>query len=77
MKLFGRKREPDPEVTRFDPARFEPVIRSSICTGERVACMREKDTGRLHELMLLRTDEDLKIFCRRYQVEEGKIKTVY
>ena len=77
MKLFGRRRESEPEVTHFDPAEFEPVIRASICTGERVACMREKDTGRLHELMLLRTDEDLKTFCRRYQVEEGKIKTVY
>ncbi len=77
MKLFGRKREPDPEVTRFDPERFEPVIRASICTGERVACMRERESGRLHELMLLRTEEDLKTFCRLYRVEEAAIKTVY
>lgn len=77
MKLFGTKREPDPEVTRFDPARFEPVIRASICTGERVACMREKESGRLHELMLLRTEADLKTFCRLYQVEQSTIKTVY
>lgn len=76
MGLFSR-RQPDPEVTRYDPALFEPVIRASICTGERVACMREKDTGKLHELMLIRTDEDLKTFCRRYQAEEGKLKTVY
>lgn len=76
MGLFSR-RQPDPEVTQYDPAKFEPVIRASICTGERVACMREKDTGKLHELMLIRTGEDLKTFCRRYQVEEGKLKTVY
>ena len=77
MKLFGRKREPEPEVTHFDPAKFEPVIRASICTGERVACMRERETGKLHELMLLRTEEDLKTFCRRYRVAEESVKTVY
>ena len=77
MRLFGRKREAEPETTPFDPAAFEPVIRASICTGERVACMREKSTGKLHELMLIRTDEDLALFCRRYKVEEGKIQTVY
>ena len=77
MKLFGKKKEPEPPATQFDPAAFEPVIRSSICTGERVACMRERDTGRLHELMLIRADEDLAAFCRRYHVERREIKTVY
>ena len=77
MRLFGKKREPEPEATRFDPSQFEPVIRSSICTGERVACMRERDTGKLHELMLIRTDEDPDAFCRRYHVERGELKTVY
>ena len=77
MKLFGNRRPPDPEITQYDPAVFEPVIRASICTGERVACMREKESGRLHELMLLRTEADLKTFCRLYQVEQSTIKTVY
>lgn len=77
MKLFERRREPEPEVTHFDPAEFEPVIRASICTGERVACMRERETGKLHELMLIRTEEDLKTFCRRYRVAEENVKTVY
>lgn len=76
MGLFNRK-QPEPETTRFDPALYEPVIRSSICTGERVACMRERDTGRLHELQLIRTEEDIKAFCRRYHVEEKSIRTVY
>ena len=77
MKLFGKKRELEPESTYFDPAQYEPVIRSSICTGERVACMRERDTGKLHELMLIRTDEDLAAFCSRYHVERKDVKTVY
>lgn len=77
MSLFGKKRKPEPETTVFDPSMFEPVIRASICTGERVACMRERDTGKLHELMLIRTDEDLTAFCRRYRVEQSAIRTIY
>lgn len=77
MKLFGRKQEPRQETTYFDPAEYEPVIRASICTGERVACMRERATGRLHELMLIRGEEDIAAFCRRYGAEEMELKTVY
>ena len=77
MKLFGRRREPDPEVTRFDPTRFEPVIRSSICTGERVACMRDRESGKLHEIELVRTDEELAAFCRRCGADVQSIRTVY
>ncbi len=77
MRLFGKRRETEPETMHFDPAEYEPVIRSSICTGERVACMRERAAGKLHELMLIRTDEDLAAFCRRYGVDAEQIKTIY
>ena len=77
MKLFGRKQEAQPESTAFDPAEFEPVIRASICTGERVACMRERATGKLHELMLIRTEEDVAAFCRRYGADAEQLRTVY
>ena len=76
MGLFKRK-QPEPEVTLFDPAEYEPVIRASICTGEKVACMREKTSGKLYELMLIRTEADREAFCRLYHVEPEQIKTVY
>ncbi len=76
MGLF-KKRQPEPEVTYFDPAAFEPVIRASICTGEKVACMRERTTGKLHELMLIRTEEDVALFRRRYGIGDREIRTVY
>ena len=66
-----------PASRSYDPTEMRPVIRSSICTGERVACMRERGTGRLHELMLIRGEEDIAAFCRRYRVEEMDLKTVY
>ncbi len=76
MGLFKRH-QPEPETTAFDPAVYEPVIRSSICTGEKVACMRDRTTGKLQELMLIRSDEDLAVFCRRYHVRAEDVKTIY
>ncbi len=74
MGLF-KKREAEPP--RFPPEQFEPVIRCSICTGEQVACMRERGTGRLREVMLLRTPEDLAAFCRQYGCKAEEIKKIY
>ena len=76
MGLFQRK-QAEPSLPAYSLADFEPVIRSSICTGEKVACMRERATGKLHEVLFLRDDEDLKAFCRGYGISPEQIKTVY
>ena len=76
MKLFGRK-TPEPELPPFSAEDFEPVIRASICTGEKVACMREKASGKLHEVMLIRTEDDRAELCRRYGLRPEQIRTVY
>ena len=65
------------ETPRFPAEDYEPVIRSSICTGEKVACMRDRHTGRLQEVMLIRGPDDLDAFCRQFGLEREKIKTVY
>ena len=53
------------------------MIRQSICTGEKVACMRDRSTGKLHELVLIREPRDLEGFCRDYGVSEKELKTIY
>lgn len=74
--MFGwKKKEPAPPA--FPPEDYEPVIRSSICTGEKVACMRNRQTGRMQEVMLIRSQEDLDSFCRQYKLSPDQIKTVY
>ena len=73
MGLFSRKKETPPQ---FPPERFEPVLRCSICTGEQVACMRERETGKLREIMLIRSEADLESFRRTYGVS-GEIRRVY
>ena len=74
MGLF-HKREPEPP--RFPPEDFEPVLRCSICTGEQTACMREKATGKLRELELIRNEKDLQEFCRSYGVKREEIRRIY
>ena len=74
MSLFKQKK---PVTPAFPPEDYEPVIRCSICTGEQVACMRNRRTGKLQELMLLRTPADLERFCRQYGLEPEKLKRVY
>ena len=76
MSLFHRRSQPAPPAP-FPPERFEPVLRSSICTGEKTACMRNRETGKLHEIMLIRSDEDLRQFGEAYGVDPEKIRTVY
>lgn len=74
MKLFHARENP---MAQFPTERFEPVLRQSICTGERTACARERETGKLYEIMLIRTEQELRQFARDCGVELSEIKTVY
>ena len=69
--MFGRKRHPAPA---FDRTGKQPVVRASICTGEKVAGYRDAATGRFTEVVLIRTDADLKRFLAEYGFEERELK---
>ena len=60
----------------YDHDRFTPVIRSSICTGEKVAGFRDRETGKIEEIMLIRSGDDLEAFRQKYGIEE-EIQTIY
>lgn len=74
MRIFRKQKQ---ETQIFPLDEYEPVIRCSICTGEQVACMRNRTTGQLREVMLIRSSTDLKDFCRTYQVPAETIKKIY
>ena len=57
MKLFRKKNEEPSFLSLYPPEQYEPVIRSSICTGEKTGCVRNRETGRVHEIMLIRDAE--------------------
>lgn len=71
--LFRKKQE----VRTYDPAVQRPVIRASICTGERTAGFRNLQTGKFTEVMLVRTEADLREFRRLYGLGNGEISTEY
>ena len=70
--MFGRRKKVD--VSTYDKSGKIPVIRCSICTGERVAGFKEPASGKFEGLMLIRNNQDLSEFLYRYQVEESEIK---
>jgi hypothetical protein len=72
--LFSRKR---PQPLRFPPEEYEPLLRQSICTGEKTACVRERATGRLREVQLIRDEKDLEAFCAACGADPAEIKTIY
>lgn len=74
MGLFSRKKR---ETLRFPPEEYEPLLRQSICTGERTACVRQRATGRVREVQLIRDQRDLEEFCAACGAEPGDLKTIY
>ena len=51
------------------------MIRSSICTGEKVAGFKDLEGGRFTEVMLIRSREDERRFREIYGLET--VKTEY
>lgn len=63
------------EAKQYPPEKYYPVIKSSICNGEKVAGFVEKSTGHFVDIMLVRQASDLDKFKKIYNIEE--IKTEY
>ena len=70
-------REKKPETPPYDPARQQPAVRKSICTGEMTGGLLDRETGRFHELRLLRTEQDRQAFCKEMGVSPETLKTIY
>ena len=73
MKLFGNRKKKETTV-QFDPETQYAVIRSSICTGEKVAGFKNKTDGHFTEVMLIRTAADEKEFKETYGIESLKVE---
>ncbi|MBQ4270688.1 MAG: aspartate dehydrogenase [Clostridiales bacterium] len=74
MKLFDRGQKKDNEIS-FDPETQYAVIRSSICTGEKVAGFKNKKDGHFTEVMVIRSSLDEKRFMSMYGID--KVRTEY
>lgn len=60
----------------YDKDSKRPVIKVSICTGEQVAGFKDIHTGKIEEIMLIRSEADLDNFKKMYGINE-KIEKEY
>lgn len=72
--MFFKKKQ---ETHAYDKENQKPVIRSSICTGEKVAGFQDIRTGKFTEVMLIRTSGDLEEFRHLYGIGKNEISTQY
>ena len=72
MGLFSKKKI----VHSYDKVSKRPVIKASICTGEQVAGFKDIHTGKIEEVMLIRSEADLDNFKKMYGINE-KIEKEY
>lgn len=71
--MFGKKTARGKPL--YDKENSEPVLRCSICTGERTAGFRDLHSGKFTEVMLIRNDEELREFMESCGAES--IKKIY
>ncbi|MDE6622763.1 MAG: aspartate dehydrogenase [Lachnospiraceae bacterium] len=53
----------------YDKENQIPLLKCSICNGERVAGFKDIHTGKFEEVMFIRNDKDLAEFKEKYGVE--------
>lgn len=61
----------------FSKTQYKPVIRASICTGEKVAGFIDIDSGKFVDVMVVRNNDDLREFCGKYGVKEEEIEKIW
>lgn len=66
MGLFKKK----VVVLTYDKENKKPVIKSSICNGEQVAGFKDIHTGKMEEVMLIKSQADLDKFKALYGINE-------
>ena len=64
MGLFKKK----VLVQTYDKENKKPVIKSSICNGEQVAGFKDIHTGKIEEIMLIKSSADLEQFKAMYGI---------
>jgi hypothetical protein len=58
------------EVQSYDKENKKPVIKASICNGEQVAGFKDIHTGKMEEVMFIKSPADLEKFKAMFGIEE-------
>ena len=65
--MFGKKKKTG---NTYDASSQKPMLHKSICTGETTAGFKDIKTGKFTDVMLIRSDADLKAFMEEYGISE-------
>ena len=66
--MFGKKKTL--EIIQYNKEKKMPVLRCSICNGEQVAGLKDRQTGAFEEIMLVRNAHDLDVFRKMVGVQD-------
>lgn len=58
----------------YDKENKKPVIKASICNGEQIAGFKDIHTGKIEEVMLIKSPTDLEHFKAMYGIDEEIVK---
>ncbi len=64
--MFGKNKN----TKTYDSKNEKPVIHCSICTGEQSAGFKDIHSGKFHEVMLIRNEQDLNKFNKMYGLKD-------
>lgn len=67
--MFRKKKQ----TLSYDKTKKKPVIRASICTGEKVAGFKNLETGKFEDVMLISNEKDLRYFLQLYEIGEQEL----
>lgn len=73
--MFWKKKSE--KKVSYDKEKMQPVLKVSICTGEKVVGFLDKESGKFEDIMLIRNEKELSAFCEMYGVESGEIGKIY
>lgn len=73
--MFGKKKQ---EISfAYDKENKRPAIKTSICTGEKVAGFLDKASGKFEDIMLIRDDRDIEMFCQNCGISREEIAKIW
>ena len=57
-------------VKTYDKDNKKPVIKAGICNGEQIAGFKDIHTGKIEEVMLIKSPSDIDIFKKMYGIDD-------
>ena len=74
MGFFRKARRTSPTL---DLSAQRPAVRKSVCTGEMTGGYIDRETGKFHELELIRGPDGFSKFCESLNVKPSDVETFY